>query len=208
MRARTLMPLSIAVAVLVPIAALAHGRNEVNINNPGRAQATNGNFRRAAVLKAAGAAEYAWVRPLARAIAFSAKDQTAILNRISAYRKAGEEIALVTLANSTGKVAVVAIPKNKKVAPRVMSNREIRKLGIAPQSDVVPNLLSKVRGREVGALPAKSIRPSSLSTSGLSYQGVGAAPAKSNPSDIMKATISVPVTTRNGNLSGASFSAY
>jgi len=203
--------------VLSAGAALAHGKNDLNRNHPGRAQATNGNYRRAAVILATGASADAWVRPLARALAFSAKDQTAILDRIASYRQQGEELALVALNNQTGKVAVAAIPRNKTLPVRVLDAAEIRGLGLSPQAEVVPELLSRVRGKGLPPVPAANIRPASLSLSGLSYQGLGKAPAPwpSNyrplqPGEraVTESHISVPITARKGNIAGASIWGY
>lgn len=211
---RYLFSLLAAVALpgLLASPALGHGKNDLNRNHPGRVDARTGNFRRAAVIAATGADEYAWVRPLARAVAFSSKDQRPILNRIAAYRRHGEEIALVALHNSTGLVKVVAIPTDKTRPVRVMGDREIRRLGISPQADVVPSLLALVKGTDLKPAPVDKIRPASLSTSGMSYQGRAKVPTEwpatyrpLRPGEraVQETYISLPVTAKKGNLRGA-----
>jgi hypothetical protein len=202
-----------ALPVLAAGSAFAHGKNDLNRNHPGRADATTGNFRRAAIIKATGADTNAWVRPLARAIAFSSQDQRPILNRIETYRKRGEEIALVALYNNTGTVKVVAIPQNKSKPIRVMKTAEIHKLGLSTQREVVPGLLSLVRESENGTVSAKDIKRASLSTSGLSYQGraksVGGnwkptyRPLEKGEHVVRESYISLPITAKKKNLSGA-----
>jgi hypothetical protein len=206
------LALGLAFPILISGDVLAHGKNDLNRNHPGRTEARTGNFRRAAILQATGADENAWVRPLARAIAFSSKDQRPILSRIDAYHKKGQEISLVALNNGTGEVKVVAIPKDKTKPVRVMSNSEVKKLGLAPQSSVVPGLLSRVKSAKLGRTPAKDIRKASLSTSGLSYQGRAKTignftptyrPLEPGEHAVKETYISLPVTASKHNLSGA-----
>jgi hypothetical protein len=215
MRARSLwvtLTLGVALPVLATDTAFAHGKNDLNRNHPARVDARTGNFRRAAVIKAAGASTDAWVRPLARAIAFSSKDQRPVLNKISSYRKHGEELALVALVNGTGTVKVVAIPKNKKQPVRVLKTAEVHKLGLSTQSEVIPGLLSRVSSKEYGPVPAKDIRRASLSTSGLSYQGRAMSAGNWKPSfrplepgehAVRESYLSLPITAKKQNLSGA-----